>query len=45
MRSPLLLAENRELRAWERVYNTVRPHQALDYLKFLLRLHNQQKYY
>ena len=23
---------NRELMAWERVYNTIRPHQALDYL-------------
>jgi len=37
---------NRELRAWERIYNTVRPHQALDYLtpqQELLRLHNQQK--
>jgi len=24
-------ALNRDLRAWERVYNTVRPHQALGY--------------
>jgi transposase InsO family protein len=33
---------NRELRAWERVYNTVRPHQALGYLtpqEFLLQNH------
>ncbi|MBI1954861.1 MAG: hypothetical protein HYS38_00545 [Acidobacteria bacterium] len=33
-------------RARERVYNTVRPHQALDYLtpqQFLLRAHDQQK--
>jgi putative transposase len=31
---------NRELRAWEKIYNTVRPHQALGYLtpqEFLLR--------
>jgi len=37
---------NRELRAWEHTYNTIRPHQALDYLtpqQFLLRGHNQQK--
>jgi len=30
---------NQELIAWERIYNTVRPHQALDYLtplQFLL---------
>lgn len=35
---------NRELRAWERVYNTVRPHQALGYLtpqEFLLRNQGQ----
>jgi len=35
-----LEALNRELRAWETVYNTVRPHQALGYLtpqEFLLR--------
>jgi len=35
---------NRELRAWEKVYNTVRPHQALGYLtpqEFLLRNHTQ----
>jgi len=35
-----LEALNRELRAWENVYNTVRPHQALGYLtpqEFLLR--------
>ena len=37
---------NQQLRAGERVYNPVRPHQALDYLtpqQFLLRVHNQQK--
>lgn len=37
---------NQELRAWERIYNTVRPHQALHYLtpqQFLLRLKNHQK--
>lgn len=37
---------NQELRAWERVYNTVRPHPALHYLtpqQELLRLNNQQK--
>ena len=37
---------NQQLRAWERIYNTIRPHQALDYLtpqQFLLRGHNQQK--
>ncbi len=27
-----LPALNRDLRAWERIYNTVRPHQALGYL-------------
>jgi len=35
-----LAALNRELRQWERIYNTVRPHQALGYLtpqQFLLR--------
>jgi len=35
---------NRELREWERVYNTVRPHQALGYLtpqEFLLRSQRQ----
>ena len=35
-----LEALNRELRAWEHIYNTVRPHQALGYLtpqEFLLR--------
>jgi transposase InsO family protein len=35
-----LEALNRELRQWERIYNTVRPHQALGYLtpqQFLLR--------
>jgi len=35
-----LQALNRELRAWEHIYNTVRPHQALGYLtpqEFLLR--------
>jgi transposase InsO family protein len=37
---------NRELRAWERIYNTVRPHQALGYLtphQFLLQLPSQRK--
>ncbi len=37
---------NRELRAWEKIYNTVRPHQALDYLtpqQFLLRWQSQRK--
>ena len=37
---------NQQLRAWERIYNTIRPHQALHYLtpqQFLLRGHNQQK--
>lgn len=37
---------NQELRAWEHVYNTVRPHQALDYLtpqQFLLRAQSQRK--
>ena len=37
---------NRELRAWEHTYNTIRPHQALDYLtpqQFLLQACNQQK--
>jgi len=35
-----LAALNRELRQWEHIYNTVRPHQALGYLtpqQFLLR--------
>ena len=37
---------NRELRAWERIYNTVRPHQALGYLtphQFLLQLPSRRK--
>jgi transposase InsO family protein len=37
---------NRELRQWERIYNTVRPHQALGYLtpqQFLLRWQSQRK--
>jgi putative transposase len=37
---------NRELRDWERIYNTVRPHQALDYLtprQFLSQLSSQRK--
>lgn len=37
---------NRELRQWENIYNTVRPHQALGYLtprQFLLQFSSQQK--
>lgn len=37
---------NRELRQWERIYNTVRPHQALGYLtplQFLQRASSQRK--
>lgn len=37
---------NRELRQWERIYNTVRPHQSLGYLtphQFLLQLSSQRK--
>jgi transposase InsO family protein len=37
---------NRELRQWETIYNTVRPHQALGYLtpqQFLLHLSSQRK--
>jgi transposase InsO family protein len=37
---------NRELRDWERIYNTVRPHQALGYLtphQFLQQLSSQRK--
>lgn len=37
---------NRELRQWERIYNTVRPHQSLGYLtpqQFLLRGSFQRK--
>lgn len=37
---------NRELRQWERIYNTVRPHQALGYLtppQFLQQLSSQRK--
>src|SRR5438874_13099520 len=37
---------NRELRQWERIYNTMRPHQSLGYLtpqQFLLRGSSQRK--
>jgi putative transposase len=37
---------NRELRQWEKIYNTVRPHQSLGYLtpqQFLLRVSSQRK--
>ncbi|HET9305700.1 MAG TPA: integrase core domain-containing protein [Candidatus Sulfotelmatobacter sp.] len=37
---------NRELRQWEKIYNTVRPHQSLGYLtpqQFLLRASSQRK--
>jgi len=37
---------NRELRHWEKIYNTVRPHQSLGYLtpqQFLLRASSQRK--
>jgi putative transposase len=37
---------NRELPQWEKIYNTVRPHQALGYLtpqRFLLRASSQRK--
>lgn len=37
---------NRELRQWEKIYNTVRPHQSLGYLtpqQFLLRPPSQRK--
>ncbi|MBZ5679013.1 MAG: transposase, partial [Acidobacteriia bacterium] len=37
---------NRELRHWEKIYNTVRPHQSLGYLtpqQFLLRVSSQRK--
>ena len=37
---------NQELQAWERIYNTVRPHQALGYLtpqQFLRQWQSQQK--
>ncbi len=37
---------NRELRSWERIYNTVRPHQALGYLtplQFLHQIPSQRK--
>jgi putative transposase len=44
---PLSIAElNRELQAWERTYNTVRPHQALGYLtpqEFLAQSPSQRK--
>jgi transposase InsO family protein len=39
-------AFNRELRQWEKIYNTVRPHQSLGYLtpqQFLLRVSSQRK--
>jgi transposase InsO family protein len=41
-----LPALNRELRQWEQVYNTVRPHQVLGYLtpqQFLLKWQSQRK--
>ena len=41
-----IAALNRELLAWERTYNTVRPHQALGYLtpaQFLTRWIAQRK--
>jgi len=37
---------NRELRHWEKIYNTVRPHQALGYLtplQFLRQISSQRK--
>jgi len=37
---------NRELRHWEKIYNTVRPHQSLGYLtphQFLLQISSQRK--
>ena len=37
---------NRELRQWEKIYNTIRPHQSLGYLtphQFLLQLSSQRK--
>jgi transposase InsO family protein len=37
---------NPQLRRWERIYNTVRPHQSLDYLtplEFLERSKSQRK--
>jgi len=37
---------NRELRHWEKIYNTVRPHPSLGYLtpqQFLLRYLSQRK--
>jgi hypothetical protein len=37
---------NRELRQWETIYNTVRPHQALGYLtpqQFLRQISSQRK--
>ena len=37
---------NRELQAWERTYNTLRPHQSLDYLtpqEFLAQSSSQRK--
>jgi putative transposase len=41
-----MAALNRELRAWEKTYNTVRPHQSLGYLtplQFLRQWHSQRK--
>lgn len=51
MRSPcswLIPQLNQQLRAWEHIYNTDRPHKALDYLtpqQELLRIHNPQKWH
>ncbi len=44
--SPNMAAFNRELRKWEKTYNTVRPHQSLGYLtpqQFLQQWHAQRK--
>ena len=41
-----MAALNRELRAWEKTYNTVRPHQSLGYLtplQFLQQWHSERK--
>ncbi len=41
-----LLALNRQLQDWERIYNTVRPHQSLDYrtpLEFIEHWKSQRK--
>ena len=37
-----IVTVNRHLRAWEQVYNTIRPHQALDYLTPLQLLHQHE---